>query len=567
MERIPRKPQRSIDGFIPSQQGRHVGFSQPAITPKPIQRVPVRRPGFYGQTSVGQSQQSMSGFTPRPANSRIAEESKPKIGDQPATRRPEVSSHFERPYKEPRKAKGKLSRVRNIRWKKVIKRTSLTFAVLLVLCGGWLGWKVIRNTSKVFGGSSDLLGFLSAQKLKGEDSGRVNILLAGNSADDPGHNGANLTDSIMVVSIDVKNNTAFMLSVPRDLYVNIPGNGHAKINEAYPDGQNENFSQSGYAKGGMGLLEETVSQDFGIPIDYYSLIDYSALKAAVNAVGGISINIQSEDPRGLYDPSIDWSTHGPLVKLSNGWHTITGEQALDLARARGDTYGSYGFAASDFQRTKDQRDMMLALKNKVMSSSVLANPIKLGQLFDAFGNNIHTDLSTGNIRRLYDISKLINSNAIKSVGLNDVSVGGQQDVNLLKSYATPTGQSALIPATGVDDYSQIQLYLKQLTSNNPLIKESASVVVLNGGNITGLAAKEKTVLTNNDIDVVSVADAPATAQTVIIDQSNGKMPKSKQALENLFGNNVTTSNKYGYPTADFIVVLGANQKDPTATSP
>src|SRR5258708_30037544 len=108
----------------------------------------------------------------------------------------------------------------------------------------------------------------------------------------------------------------------------------------------------------MGLLAEVIQQNLGIKTNYYALINYNALKDGVNAVGGIGVNIQSSDPRGLYDPSIDWSTHGPLVKLKNGVQHLNGEQALDLARARGDAYGSYGFARSDFDRTQNQRMMM-----------------------------------------------------------------------------------------------------------------------------------------------------------------------------------------------------------------
>src|SRR6185437_8550135 len=183
--------------------------------------------------------------------------------------------------------------------------------------------------------------------------------------------------------------------------------------------------------------------NLGIPIDYYALVNYNALRDAVNAVGGVDINIQSPDPRGLYDPSIDYATHGPLVKLTNGWHILNGEQALDLARARGDSYRSYGFAGSDFERAQNQRMMMVALKDKVTTSTVLANPIKLGELFDAIGNNLHTDLSTSNIRRLYDLSKQINSSSIKSYGLNSATISGKQNVDLLKNYLTPNGEDAL----------------------------------------------------------------------------------------------------------------------------
>lgn len=337
------------------------------------------------------------------------------------------------------------------------KRFFLFVASLVLLAVLFVGGKFLINAGKAFQGS--LFGLLQSNHLRGEDQGRVNILLAGNSADDPGHNGANLTDSIMIVSIDTKDNTAFMMSIPRDLYVNIPGHGYAKINEAYPDGQDSDFSEPGYPDGGMGLLEKVVSENFGLELHYYALVDYTALKQAVDAVGGIDVHIHSSDPRGLYDPSRDWTSrhYAPLVKLSNGEHHLSGQQALNLARARGDAYGSYGFAQSDYTRTANQRMMIVALKDKATSVGVALNPIKIANLLDSFGNNVTTNFKTDEVRRLFDIAKKVPSDQIKSVGLNDV--GGK---NLLRSYATHSGQSALVPAAGINDYSDIDAYLDQL---------------------------------------------------------------------------------------------------------
>src|SRR5665647_398363 len=83
-------------------------------------------------------------------------------------------------------------------------------AVVLLVIGGWIGYKFISNALKATNGN--LFGLLAATKLNGESTGRVNILIAGNSADDPGHGGANLTDSIMIVSLNTTNNSAYMLS-------------------------------------------------------------------------------------------------------------------------------------------------------------------------------------------------------------------------------------------------------------------------------------------------------------------------------------------------------------------
>lgn len=454
------------------------------------------------------------------------------------------------------------SRWRRFRQKITRKRVALVTGALILIIGGFLLGKFLYNAHKLFGGN--IFGIFTTTKLRGEDKGRVNILLAGNSADDPGHSGGNLTDSIMLISIDTRHHKAFLLSLPRDLWVHIPDDGHHKLNNAYVEGQASGFRQSGYPDGGMGQLEQIVSQDLGIDINYYALINYNALKQAVDAVGGVNINVQSSDPRGLYDPNIDWVTHGPLVKLSNGKHHLNGEQALDLARARGDSYYSYGFPASDFDRTAHQRQLMVALKQRAVSVGVLANPSKLSKLFDAIGRNVKTDFKLGEVRRLYDITKPISGNNVKSLSLNQVD-----GKSLLKSYAAPDGESALIPAAGLDDYSDIQAFIRRLTSSNSVVQESAKVVVLNSTASNGLATKVKKQLVADGMEVTAVGDSPTPdlAATLVINKSSGKKPATAALLAKLFGNHLTTANTYGLTyNADFIVILGDDQasKSPSA---
>ncbi len=463
-----------------------------------------------------------------------------------------------------RRKPGQSTVVKGGRWRRLwhdwtLKKAVVTLAIVVLLLGGFVSGKFLWNLHKVFGGN--ILGIFHSTKLKGEDVGRVNILLAGNSADDAGHNGGQLTDSIMLISIDTKQNKGFLLSIPRDLWVDVGDDGHQKINRAYVSGQENDFDQSGYPKGGMGQLEQVVSEDFGIDINYYALVNYSALKQAVDAVGGVDFTVKSADPRGIYDPSLDYTTRYccALAKYPNGKVHLNGKQALNLSRARGDAYGSYGFPASDFDRTENQRQLLIALKSRAVSAGTIANPAKLTSLFDAIGGNVQTDFKIDEVRRLYDLSKKINGNNVQSLSLNK----GDNGKSLLASYAAPGGQSALIPAAGVDDYSDIQSFLKRKISSSAVVQEAASIVVLNGTTVDGLATKKKTFLANQDFLVSGIGDAGNIAQstTAIINTSGSGKPATSAALVKLFGNHLTTQNPYAgmYLDADFIIVLGKDQ--------
>lgn len=535
----------SVDGFVASRkrfQNRRPIATRPAInrapmTPVTRPAIEIRRPDRPSKSIPSTALQSGLSLL----NTNLA------------------SPNYRHKFEPPKNIHKKFKR------KKLILSSVLIMLVMFISVGSWVGWKAVRNVDKVFHGNlvTDAHALFSSTKLKGESNGRVNILLAGDSADDPGHNGANLTDSIMLISLDTKNNTGFMLSIPRDLWINIPRIGHQKINAANTV---TNFNKAGYPQGGMGQLEQIVEQDLGIPVDYYGLINYGALKDSVNAVGGITVNIQSPDPRGLYDPNISKQDDGPL-KLPNGPVTLNGQTALNLARARGDAYNSYGFPQSDFDRTEHQRQMLVALAQKAETAGVIANPIKIGQLFDALGNNVQTDLKLSDVIRLVQLTKGVSSSNIQSLA---ISYSGANP--LLRSYLAPDGEDALIPAAGVDDFSGIQQYYQKLTSDSPVAKESANVVILNASDVIGLASREKTVLENKGFNVTDIADASTTYPTsTIVDLSNGQDPNSKQTLEQVLSGSTVTTATNSSPeaaeavsyevapySANFVVVLGTN---------
>ena len=550
MQNTPRKPQQYIDGFINNRPRRQVS----AAPQRPLSRAPQPTP----RQAMGAVAKPLSLQHGRPAVS-----DRPLIPKTEQPKRP-IHGSFGRRRPTTTDQQNKKS---DRSWRPLVKRGALVVLALFVISGGWLGWKVYRNTAKVFGNKNPL-HILSAFKpvpLKGEDKGRVTVLLAGNSADRSDGGGGQLTDSIMLLSINTKSHDAFMLSIPRDMWVNIPDRGHSKINAANTA---TDFNENGYAKGGMGMLEKVITDNFGIPINYYALVNYTAFKDAVNNVGGIDVNIQSTDPRGLYDPSFR-PHEGGALKLPNGVNHLNGQIALNLARARGDpfngVYGAYGFPQSDFDRTTHQRQMMFALKEKTLSMNVLSNPNKVGNLMDSVGNNVSTDFQINELVSLYHMMKNVKSSNIQSLSLN--SADGK---NLLMNYRADNGQSALAPAMGVDDFSQIQAYLTKVINTSPVSKEAAQTVVLNGGDIAGLAKAKGDEIAKKGLVISTVGDAPKKySTTTIIDNSKGAKPATKKSLKDTFKNSTSATDatlSARYPDAQFIIILGGNEKSPTDQS-
>ncbi len=222
-------------------------------------------------------------------------------------------------------------------FKRVVLGFFLLLLIPIIVFGVWNYRNAADASQKLFG-SSNVLTALPPNSLK-DTSGKTNILLIGYSADDPGHAGGKLTDSIMIVSLDSASKTGYTLSIPRDLYVDIPDYGAAKINEAFQAGDNQGFNEADYPAGGPGLLQKVIADTFEVPIDYYMIINYSSVRDITNALDGITVNITSSDPRGLYDPNFKPEEGGPL-QLANGPQQLDGQTALRLTRARGSTAGS-----------------------------------------------------------------------------------------------------------------------------------------------------------------------------------------------------------------------------------
>ena len=540
----------SVDGFLsgPGQRPRQPHFHAP-------EEETVRSPAGSQKSHLGFSDMQR----PQPPPARLEPEEKvraestlpdvpvadslPETTELPHSRR--RTSVVDQPVHRPKKSRH------------ILKRALKILGIFLLAAILIFGFKFYKNIAKVTGHKNpfSLIGIFRPTELK-NDYGRVNILVAGNSADDLGHDGGELTDSIMLLSINIKNNTAMMLSIPRDLWVQIPGDSHTKINAAYPFG-------------GMNALKQTVEDVTGLNVHYTALVNYTAFRDLVNAVGGITINIQSSDKRGIYDSNLDYTSRTccALAKYPNGPVALDGKQALNLARARGDPnpYGyTYGFDDGDYTRTLHQRQMLLAIKEKMVQPSVVANPFKISSIVDAVGKNVKTDLQLSEMQTLFYYGKKIDNSKIDSYNIDTL---GGKNTHMLTSDMI-SGQSVQVPAAGVDDYTDIQDKIKKVFTAGPLVKEDAGVVILNGTDGVGLAKQQKSKLTAKGASVLATGNAVAQPTTTLVDNSEGKMPSTLAYLKSTYNAKVITDTTLtaNWPGADFILILGESALPKTQTT-
>jgi LCP family protein required for cell wall assembly len=540
----PQKP--SIDGFIPRRADSRLGdrhTNRPTVNRRP-EAAPTPQGLRPSSASAAGLQQSGQGLTRRD----ISE----SLNSIPATTPIPVKKR-RWPFGKKRRIDTKLKKRRVTKW------VIIAIIVLLAVVGGWLAYKTLRASSNIFKGN--IFGLVQSEPLKQDANGRSNILILGTSEDDPGHGGAFLTDSMMIVSIDQKNKTASMFSIPRDLYVQYGmacNSGYqGKINE-YFNCVNEDYTTTEAEQERITKTKKFVGDIFGMDIQYGVHVNNTVIKDAVNAVGGVDVDIQGSngDP-GVFDRNFDWRCNYNcfLVKYTNGVHHLDGEHALYLAMARGDIAPTYGLGNSNFDREKNQQKIIIALKEKAVSTGTLTDLGKVTGLIDSLGDNLRTNFETNEIRTLMQLGTDIPVASITSISLFD----GDEAVVMSGPY---NGASVVMPSAGIFNYSGIRTFLKQKLSTDPVTREGAKVVVLNGSGVTGVAQTEADKLTEAGFIVSNVANAPdAKYQDVEIYQVGTGMTGTKAKLKSAFGVEVkTTAPPIAVDTdVNFVIVFGKDR--------
>ncbi len=258
-----------------------------------------------------------------------------------------------------------------------------------------------------------------------DGASRINVLLIGlDYRDWTAGEGAPRSDTMILLTVDPLTKTAGMLSIPRDMWVNIPGFGYSRINTAYSSGEGAKLPG-----GGPALAVKTVEQFLGVPIQYYAQIDFYTFIEFIDLIGGIEVY---SDERLVLDPI--GSGKDKLVITCCGWRELNGEKALAYARIRKTEGG-------DVDRAKRQQKVILGIRNKVLDPQNF--PVLLGkarQFYEEFSAGIRTNMPFETALQLGVLARDIPVESIKRgvidytmVALDNTTLGGQ-NASVMKPF-------------------------------------------------------------------------------------------------------------------------------------
>ncbi|MCA9332525.1 LCP family protein [Candidatus Saccharibacteria bacterium] len=532
----------AMDGIIgndsPTRSRRTISSSSNRASKA---KEPVGRIGSFG---------SSDGFRPN-KQSNISSNPKTSTSRNPS-RRDDGSIDLEMPEMTSRSRRGHNDKKN----RHIARRSASVLLTLLILISGFAFGKVYLKALQIFqggGGAAALNENVDPSLLKGEGDGRINILMLGKGGD--GHTAPDLTDTILVASINPIQDEAAIVSIPRDLYVKTPDNGSMKINAVYATAKSEHLSNTSYndpnrerdaEKAGLKAIEESVQEVLGIPIHYNAMVDFAGFKQAIDTVGGVELNA----PKEVYE--VMWlEGQNYALNVQPGWQNFDGFRALAYARSR------YTSPRGDFDRSERQRLILVALKEKILTVGTLANPIKVNQLISDFGDHVQTNMTVDEMLRLYEIGKDIPSDKIESVGLADPPNDYVHTDNI-------GGLSVVVPKEGLYQYDEIHGFIRNKLKDGFLADENASILILNGTDYPGLASKTVKELKSFGYNLLPAADAPTKGytETVIVDLRNGENKYTKRYLEQRFGTNTVPNlpdSTINAETADFVIIIGQNE--------
>jgi LCP family protein required for cell wall assembly len=424
------------------------------------------------------------------------------------------------------------------------------------------------------GGDAGQVGVTGALLPDYERKERVNILLLG--IDKRPNETYSRTDTMILVTVDPNASTAGMLSIPRDLWVSVPGYGEDRINKAYFFGE-----QNGYPGGGPALAMKTVQYNLGIPVHFYAQIDFQGFRDVIDTLDGIEVYV----PETIDDPTFPDSNFGydPFY-IEAGQQTLNGYDAVRYARTRA-TRGA------DFARARRQQQVLLAIRDKALQLGIIP---KIPELWTTMSDTVETDLQLVDILELAQLADEIDPENIQSAVI---------DTSMTVDYIVPdTGAQVLLPlrekigikvsnmfaetevaegptqeeiaaaqaaqqaaetqarAQAIEQEAQRQEEVKAFLS-----QEDARLVVQNGTNISNLASQTALYLKSRGFNIVqfSPADTSTYPHSVIVVYSEEKN-YTLQLLSAMF--KVEEENVRRSPNlksdVDFRVIIGSDFEIP-----
>jgi len=322
------------------------------------------------------------------------------------------------------------------------------------------------------------VGGSKGEKLK-ETDGRTNILILGTDQRSFGDQaGSVLTDTILLISIGKSTKDAVIISLPRDLWVESSQGGRYKINELYG---------SYRGKDGTGSAEvlKAVQDVLGVPVHYYGVVNFAMFEEIINTLGGIDVNVETsfedyeypiegkeidscgrseQDAKDMESKGYSYVAIFPCryvhLTFIKGLTKMDGETALKYSRSR---HGDNG-EGTDFARAKRQQNIILAVKQKVLSAQTLLDFSKIKSLYALYSKNVDTNLDLSSLQVFYTLAQSAGFNNTRTLVLDDRSES--ENGGLLYAPTDTTlysGKYVLIPKAG--DYSQIHAYIQKYLFN------------------------------------------------------------------------------------------------------
>ncbi len=383
-----------------------------------------------------------------------------------------------------------------------------------------------------------------------ENTERINILMMG--IDQREHEqGPWRTDTMLVLTLDPVTMSGGMLSIPRDLWVPIPGYAEGRINTAHYVGEIYD-----YPGGGPALAVKTVRYNLGVPIHHYGRVNFGAFEKLVDLIGGIDIYVEEE----INDPTYPDEGYGydPLY-IPAGWQHLNGELALKYARTRHS-------AGGDFDRAKRQQRVVMAVFEQVTRLDLLPQLApRIPELWRTLQDSVETDLTLDEIVALANMASEIKSENIRY---------GVIDEHYTQFWTTPDGQQVLIPLR--DRMRELRDYIFTTEAPLPeqaedpatrLAQEAAVIKVLNGTTTAGLASLTAEYLEQQGFQVLEPdnADQSDYAECLIIVYTSKIY--TAEYLASLFHLPPTAVIHGPDPNAehDISLILGADYKPPEQT--